>query len=364
MRKTFKYRLYPTKAQKNVLERTLGLCCDLYNCALEERISAYNQKGISLSYNNQQNELPLLVEECPEYKDVFSQVRQDVLRRLEKSYQAFFRRLKIKGAKAGFPRFRGKHRYDSFTYPQSGFSLEDNGRLYLSKIGSVKIRLHRSIVGKIKTCTIKREVDQWFVSFSCEVPDAIGRQADWNNDVGLDVGLEVFYYSSDKEKVENPRYMKRAKKKLRRAQRSLSRKVRGNNNRKKQRVCVAKQHRSVSRKRYDFLHQIARRLVDRYDVFYMEDLCILNMLKNRRLAFHIADVSWGKFMEILVYKAEEAGKQVIFVDPRGTSQRCSQCGNIVTKDLSIRIHDCPYCGFRVSRDYDLKPRKPTTSVVG
>ena len=292
MRKSFKYRLYPTKFQLGKLEFTLYLCRNLYNCALEERIKAYKSKGVTLSYKDQANELPKVIEELPEYKEVFSQVKQDVLKRIDKSYQGFFRRVKAKGEKAGFPRFQGRNRYNSFTYPQSGFKLEDNNRLYLSKIGSVKVKMHRPIVGIIKTCTIKCEGNQWYVVFSCDIGDAQAKNIEWNNDIGIDVGITTFTVTSDDEFLESPRPMKAAKKKLRREQRSLSRKKKGSNRRKKQANKVAKLHLKVKRQRDDFQHKLSRYLVDKYDVIYYEALNIKNMVRNHKLAFHIADSAW------------------------------------------------------------------------
>jgi putative transposase len=324
----------------------------LYNCALEERIRAY-EKGVSLNYNDQANELPLLLEELPEYNEVFSQTRQDVLRRLEKAYQAFFRRVKLIGEKAGFPRFRGRHRYDSFTYPQKGFQLRDDGRVYLSPIGKVKVKLHRPIVGKIKTCSVKREVDQWFVVFSCDIPESlIVKETDWSNDVGIDVGLTTFAVTSDEEYIANPKYFKHSQDKLAKAQRSLTTKKRGSKRRKKQRALVAKCHRKVKRQRDDFQHKTARRLVDKYDVIYMEKLVIKNMVRNKLYSKGISDVAWGQFANFVGYKAEEAGKRLIFVDPRGTTQRCSQCGTVVKKEIQDRWHCCPNCGFQADRDFN------------
>ena len=350
MIRSFKYRLYPTKAQKARLGNTLALCCDLYNAGLEQRISVFRANHVSLNYRNQAGELPCVVEEIPDFNQVYSQTRQDVLRRGDKSFKGFFRRLKTR-EKPGYPRFRGKRRYDSFTYPQNGFGIKD-GRLYLAKLGSFRIKLHRPITGTVKTCAVKREVDQWFAVFSCEIPDTIKLKINEFNDVGIDVGIEHFLVSSDGEFIANAFPLKKSRKRLRRAQKSLCRKMKGSNRRKKQRILVAKLHRKIRRQREDFLHKVSRMLVDKYDVFYLEDLRINNMLKNHRLAFHIQDASWGSFINFLSYKAEEAGKEVVFVDPRGTSQRCSQCGNIVKKDLSQRLHLCPFCGFQAQRDFN------------
>jgi putative transposase len=319
---------------------------------MEQRILAYKSSKVSLSYIDQANELPLCIEEIPELDDVFSQTRQDVLKRLDKAFKAFFSRLKTKGVKAGFPRFRSGHRYDSFTYPQSGFKLDGN-RVYLSRIGSVKVKLHRPIVGAIKTCTIKREVDQWYVVFSCDIPNSQELfELDYSSDIGIDVGLTTYAVTSDKEYIANPKCLKHSKKKLGKAQQILSGRKKGSNRRKKQRILVAKIHHKVKRQRDDFQHKVSRRLVDKYDFIYLEDLKINNMVKDKIYSFAINDASWGRFANMLFYKAEEAGKQVLFVNPKGTTQRCSQCQEIVPKAIQDRWHCCPHCGFEADRDYN------------
>lgn len=348
--KAYKYRIYPTKKQAQTLANTLESCRVLYNCALEQRKIAYKQFGISLNYYHQADELKDLKETFAHYKQLHSQVLQDVLKRADKAFQNFFHRVKL-GNKPGYPRFKGKGWYDSFTYPQSGFSLSDNSkgnqRLKLSKIGEVKIKLHRVIKGTIKTCTIKREVDKWYVCFSCEVePERLPKT---NKSVGVDVGLEKFAALSDGTMVENPRYLRKSEAKLKHEQRKLSRKKKGSNSRKKQRTKVAKIHRKVKNQRNDFLHKESCKLVTNYDVIVFEDLWIKNMVKNHRLAKSISDASWSKFVEYATYKAVSAGKEVILVNPRNTSQICSGCGNTVKKSLAVRTHKCP-CGLVLDRD--------------
>lgn len=348
--RTYKYRLCPTKYQVQLLADTLESCRALYNCAIEQRKLAYRQFGVSLNYYSQADELKE-IKYFPEYKQVYSQVLQDVLKRVDKSFQNFFRRLK-NNETPGYPRFKGKGWYDSFTYPQSGFSLSDNSKGYqrikLSKIGNIKVKLHRCIKGTIKTCTIKREVDKWYVCFACEIePEYLPKT---NKSVGIDVGLEKFAALSDGTMVENPRYLRKSEAKLKREQRKLSRKTKGSNSRKKQRTKVAKIHRKIKNQRNDFLHKESRKLVENYDVIVFEDLRIKNMVKNHRLAKSISDASWSKFIEYTTYKAESAGRKVIFVNPRNTSQTCSGCGVIVKKSLSVRVHKCPHCGLVLDRD--------------
>jgi putative transposase len=210
------------------MELTLNLCRWLYNTALEQRKFAYKHRNISISYNMQQNELPQLKKELPEFKQVQSQVLQDVLRRLDKAFKAFFRRLKT-GEKPGYPRFQGKNRYDSFTYPQSGFSL-DGKYLKLSKVGNVRIKCHRQMEGKVKTCTIIRKNGKYYACFSCEiepVKHSTGKQ------IGVDLGVKHLAITSDGEFFEHPKYLRKSERKLKRLQRIVSRRKKGSNRLKK-----------------------------------------------------------------------------------------------------------------------------------
>jgi putative transposase len=349
--KTFKYRLYPTKIQEQILSDVLESCRLLYNCALEQRKIAYKQFRVSLNYYTQADELKPLKEYFPEYKNVHSQVLQEVLKRVDKAFQNFFRRVKV-GDKPGYPRFKGYGWYDSFTYTQSGFSLSDNSkgnqRLKLSKVGSVKVKLHRAIQGKIKTCTIKREVNNWYVCFACIVePNILPKTY---REVGVDVGLEKFAALSDGTIIKNPKFLRESEAKLKNIQRSLSRKKKGSNSRKKQKIKHAKIHLKIKNQRADFLHRESYNLVNNYDIIVFEDLQIKNMVKNHHLAKSIFDASWNKLIQYSTYKAVRAGKEVILVNPRNTSQICSKCGATVKKTLSVRVHKCPYCGLILDRD--------------
>lgn len=349
MLKAYKFRIYPSRAQENKLERWLALCCELYNAALQERRDAYNICHKSISYRNQQDQLPEIKEVRPELREVHSQVLQDVLKRLDKAFDAFFRRVKV-GEKPGYPRFRSRSRYDSFTFSQSGFSIE-NDKLKLSKIGNVKIKTHRPIEGKIKTLTITRtSTGKWYACLTVEVeaePLPVSIEA-----VGVDVGLKTFATLSTGEEIANPRFFRVEEKELAKAQRKMDAAKKGSPERKKRRKVVARIHERIANKRRDFAHKESRKLVNRFALIVFENLNISGMLKNHCLAKSIADAAWSQLVSYTQYKAEDAGRKCIQVNPRNTSQMCSGCGEIVEKSLSVRLHDCPGCGLVLDRDHN------------
>jgi putative transposase len=363
MIKTYRYRLYPTKNQEKILDKTLNLCCWLYNSALQERVDIYKKYKKSITCYYQINELPNCKKEIPELDLVFSQVLQDVIKRLDKAYQSFFKRIQRK-EKSGFPRFRSRSRFDSFCYPQGGFKFV-NGKLRLGKIGDIKLKLHREFEGKVKTCTIKKDIDRWYACFSVEVENEILLKT--GREIGVDVGINNFAVLSDGNIIENPKFLKKSEKRLRRRQRKLSSKQKGSQNRNKQRVIVAKQHRKIREQRKDFQHKESRKIVNNYDLIVFEDLRILNMMKNHKLAKSISDASWGQFINFVSHKAEYAGKEIKFVDPRNTSIICSGCGEKVPKTLADRIHCCSHCGLEIDRDLNASInilRKSTVGITG
>ncbi|MGI8639898.1 MAG: RNA-guided endonuclease InsQ/TnpB family protein [Pyrinomonadaceae bacterium] len=342
--KSFKFRIFPSKTQSQKLEQTLFLCRDLYNAALAERKQAYQLNRISLNYYDQANQLSEIKSTNPEYKDVHSQVCQDVLKRLDKSFQSFFRRVK-QGVKAGFPRFKGKNFFDSFCHTQSGFSLSGN-KLTLSKIGTVKIKLSREIVGKVKQCRIKKEIDKWFVIFTVET--VIERLPKTGKEIGIDVGIENFCNLSDGTQIDNWKYYEQSNKKLRISQRSVSRKRQGSNSRRKAVLKLRKIHQKIKNQRADFQHKLSTHLVKEFDLIAIEKLNILGLSKGI-LSKQIHDVSWSSFFEMIRYKAENAGRELKEVNPNYTSQTCL-CGNREKKTLSQRWHNCVQCGLSIHRD--------------
>lgn len=367
MKRTYKFRLYPDKSQLQMLEQTLNTCRHLYNDSLAERRDAYSNSGRIISYHSQTVALPSKKEENPYLPYVHSQVLQDVLRRVDKAFKNFFRRVKSKnengnGERPGYPRFKGRNRYDSFTYPQSGFKIEGNSkRLVLSKIGSIKIKLHRQIPNNatIKICTIRRDVDQWYACFSVELPDStisVPKRGikEIKNAVGIDLGLDSIATLSNGIKIGNPRWLSESEKKLAKEQRRLSRTKKGSNNRNKQRIKVAKTHRRIKNQRRDFHHKLSRQLINNYDLVVFEDLSIDNMIKNPYLAKSISDAGWSQLIRFTSYKAEDAGSWSISINPNGTTQECCICGekNLEQLSLAQRTFKCsnPNCGNVMDRD--------------
>ena len=349
--KTFKYKLIPTPTQERELGRVLGLCRWLYNTALEQRILAWQRARISLSRFQQEAELKEIRAAFPEYAAIHSHVLQDVLARLDKTYQAFFRRLKA-GEKAGFPRYQGHERYHSFTYKEFGNGAAlDNGFVVLSKIGRIAVRWSRPLEGTPKTITINREADGWYVCFSCAgVP--VRPLPSTGQETGIDLGVESFATLSDGTRIFNPGWYRKAERALKTAQRRMSRRKKGSHRRNKAVTLLAKAHQNVRRQRQDFHHKTALALVRTNDTIYHEDLQTANMVRNHHLAKSISDAGWAAFLSILAFKAACAGKRVVAVPPAYTSQTCSGCGIVVAKGLSVRWHSCPECGASLHRDHN------------
>lgn len=365
-RKTFKYRLYPNTQQEQTLLFYLRRCRDLYNSALEERQAAYQMRRLSLGCFDQITELPDLKKALPAYQEVPSHV----LRRVDKTFAAFFRRV-ANGETPGYPRFKSTSRYHSFTYPdKAGWNLKEQ-HLALTGVGDVKIRRHRELQGTIKTVTIRRDVDQWYATFSCEVPEEAPLPPS-QEAVGLDLGVMYFATLSTGEHIENPRHYRRGLKRIKLLSQVKDRRKRGSHRRKRAAIALAKAHRKVRNQRQNFQHQLSRRLVNEYGLLAMEDVRILNMtaapepkpdetqegayLPNGAAAKaglnqSILDAGWGQFQSFCTVKAARAGRRVVLVAPQYTSQRCSGCGQIVKKELSERWHSCE-CGCSLDRDHN------------
>lgn len=361
MIKTYKFRINPTKKQIEMFNHTLEVCRILYNSCILDRKNKYEQTGKSLSRIDQQKTLVADKKRVQLLDDIHSQVLQSVLFRVERAYQNFFRRVKS-GEKPGYPRFKNVGRYDSITYPQTAaFQITEQG-LRLSKIGTIKIKLHRTINGVVKTCTIKREVDKWYACFSVEYEPV--KKTVSGKFIGIDLGIKSFAVLSNGEVINNPKYFRNSEKGLVRKQRRLSKAKKGSSNRKKCRRTVSRLHRKIRNQRSDFHHKVSRKIVNTYGFIAVEDLNIKGMVKNHCLAKSISDAGWGQFLGFLEYKAEEAGVQFEKVAPHYTSINCSHCGNPVPKTLKDRIHFCITCGTTLDRDHNAALNILKKSSVG
>ena len=349
MRKAFKYRLRPTAKQATTLALHLEECRMLYNHFVADRIQAYQDRGESLSLYDQQSRLPFLKTDQPRLASVHSQVLQNVAVRVDWAFQAFYRRCKDGGKQPGFPRFKGPGRYDSLTYPQATAFRLDNKGLRLAKIGCLRGVWSRPLEGRPKTCTVRRTATgKWYATLVCEV--AAQPLPESANAIGIDVGLEKFATLSNGETIANPRFFRQDEKALAQAQRKLSKAEQGTPARARARQIVARIHERIRFRRHNFAHQLTRRLVNHYGLITVEELTINGMVHNPCLAKSIHDAAWSQFRQCLSYKAEEAGRILVAVNPAYTSQDCSQCGHRLRKALSQRRHQCPGCGLDIDRD--------------
>lgn len=350
MQKAYKYRLYPTKAQETILERMLEECRWLYNKILETRQDAWEQRQESLGNYDTMTMIPGWKTERPSLKLVHSQVLQNVNIRVDLAFKAFLRRVKA-GEEPGYPRFKGRGWYDSLTYPQYGNGVRlDGDKLSLSKLGQVKLVLHRPVEGTIKTVTIRRQSGKWYACFACEVEaqplPPTGKV------VGVDLGLSTLAAFSNGEKIGRQRWMKRDAKDIARLQRKKERFAKGAPERRKAVHALQSAYQRAANRRNNFAHQESRKLVNEYQFIAFENLDIQGMQTNGNKTVNrgIADVAWRQFVQFTAYKAESAGRGVVLVDPKNTTQMCSGCGEIVPKDLTVRTHECPHCGLKLCRD--------------
>jgi putative transposase len=362
MKKNYKFRLYPTKKQERELLATLEECRFVYNKILDTRIKSYETEKKTLNKYATNNLIKEWKEERESLSNVHSQVVQNVSERVDLAFKAFFRRCRAKGEKAGFPRFKQYGRYDSFTFPQSGFSITQNEtRLKISKIGCVKIRLHRTLPEKIKRLTIQRtRSGKWFAVFSCVLADV--KRTNTNPAVGIDLGLKEFAVLSNGEKIKRERFFKDGENKLAKAQRKFSKLEKKTPERNKQRMIVGKVHEKIQNQRSDFTHKLSKKLVSQYGIICLEKLNIKSMQEKETISVNgkkiketkthksIQDVAWNQFVQQLEYKAEDAGTKIVFVNPKNTTKMCSSCGKLTSKELSNRIHECSLCGLIMDRD--------------
>ncbi len=368
IRKTYKYRIYLKKSQVTNLENQFSMCRHLYNWSLAERMDAYKNENRSISYNEQQNALPSLKKDRPWYKGVHSQVLQDTLKRLDKAYKAFFRRVK-KGETPGFPKFKKRGQWNSLTYPQH--VMHPDSYIKVPKLGNVKVVLHRTVPkdAKVKTLNISKEAGKWFACFSVEEEICPHESKQALSPLGLDLGLIDLYYSSDGQHSPAPKYYRKKQKHLTRLQQRLAKTSKSSPKWKKILRSVQKAHYRIACMRKDFLHKEANKVLGKSSLIVHEDLKICNMIRRPKpkqdvdgkylpngacwksgMNKSIADIGWRMFLDFVGYKATWQRKNVIAVPPHYTSQTCPDCGDIVKKSLSTRTHACP-CGCRMHRDH-------------
>jgi putative transposase len=346
--RAYKFRLWTNANQERELGIQLETHRRLYNSALAQRQWFYDEWQISRSYSDQSAWYKDERESNRWFAAINFSSAQATLRRLDKAFANFFRRVKA-GEQPGYPRFKGPDRFNSILYPSHGDGIRLKGnRLRVQHVGTIRVCLHREVEETIKTLSLKREADKWFLVVTSDVgkPDPVGNVLPA---IGIDVGLTHFATLSDGEKIENPRYLKEELPELRRAQRSLSRKKKGGCNRAKQRRKVARVHARVANLRREHQHKISNGLISRYGKIAVEGLNVQGMVKNHRVARAIADAGWTGFVEVLTHKAERAGGEVKQVSPNYTSQQCSACGENVPKTLAVRVHRCD-CGLVMDRD--------------
>ena len=329
------------------MSQTLETCRLVYNSLVHDRKFQYDTATVSVGYFTQKAYLPPWKKDHPELKEVYSQVLQDVVHRVELGFKAFFDRV-AKGETSGFPRLKGAGQYDSITYTQGKNFKVGDSTITLPKLGKVKAKLHRKPWGELKTCTLRRINGKWF---ACLCQEIEAKHLPTSEEaVGIDVGLKTFAALSNGEFIDNPRFFRRDEKALAKAGRRQAKTKKRSPARKKANKVLARIHERIRNRRHDFVHQTARRMVNRFGVIAVEKLNVKGMVKNHCLAKSISDASWSLFRSVLTMKAESAGRLVVAVNPAYTSQTCSGCGDIQKKSLSVRTHRCLVCGLVLDRD--------------
>lgn len=349
MIRSYKYRLYPNRKQTEYLGEMFDLFRELYNAALQERRDAYQKCGITIRYTDQAKQLKEIRRDIPELANYSYSATQQVLRRLDKAFAAFFRRVK-NGETPGYPRFKSRSRFKSVPFVFGDGAGIRNNRLHIKGIGQIKVKWHRPIPNdaKIKQVIVKCSNNKWYAVFQIELPDPELVEHP-GPAVGIDLGLSSLIATSDGHTVEAPRHFRKTEAKLRRQQRRMSRRRIGSKRWRKAVRQVTKTHAKIANQRRDLAHKISKVLVSAYSLIVFEDLNINGMAKSR-LSKSILDAGWNQLITFTLYKAEEAGSTIVMVDPYNTSQACSGCGSIVKKSLSVRVHHCPDCGLIIDRD--------------
>jgi putative transposase len=347
--RTYVFRLYPTKVQAETLNLHLAEACRLYNAALQERRDAYRIARKNVTYVDQSRQLKE-IRASGDIEIASFNVAEEVLKRVDRAFRAFFRRVQNRHGRAGFPRFRSARRYDSLTYRIYGNGIKRHGKgvLYARGVGAIKFKEHRPIQGDIRTVTIKRAEGRWFVYFVSD-QCSIASLPPSDTATGIDVGLTSFVTFSDGTAVDNPRHFRDAEGQLRRAHRRVARRKRGSTRRMKAVEFLSRACGTVRRRRADFHHKLSRRIVNEFGLIAVENLNVRGLARSA-LSKSVHDAGWSLFIDKLTYKAASAGRVLVKVDPSGTSQTCP-CGAVVSKTLSQRRHDCPECGLSAPRDH-------------
>lgn len=345
--RTFKYRLLPSRKQHEALRHILEEQRILYNSALQERIDCYRKTGKGRTYYDQCKALTELRQE-PEYARIPVKIQRGTLARLDEAFNGFFRRLKA-GEKAGFPRFKGRAWFTSFEFAEfSGVTFEGKRIRFKGLPGGLRVYMHRPMPeGKPLSCKFKLDHKGWSVSFQMRVP--VVAMPSTGQSVGVDVGLSSLAVLSTGEAIPNPQVARRAEREMRRRQRALARCKRGSKRRAKVKAAVTRCHAKIANTRRTHLHQVSARLVRENDTIVIEDLNVKG-LAGGMLAKPVHDAGWSTLRQMLTYKAESAGRKLIAVDPRHTSQTCPECGRVAKKRLSQRTHKCD-CGCVLDRDH-------------
>jgi len=341
---SYKYRIEPNRSQTAALAEMLADFCGLYNAGLQQRIEAYRRRGVSVTYNMQAAELKAVREAAPELARWSFSAEQQCLRRLDKTYKAFFRR------RYGFPRFRASARYHAAEFRVgNGLTIRKSGRLgFVGIDGEIKVCWHRNLPSDPNSAILTRQCGKWYVVFHVEV-EPVPSRTNNGESVGIDFGIRHLATLSTGEPIARPNWTKRAKREIRRRQRALARCKRGSNTRAKRPAALARLHERIANKRRDHLHKVSRDLVRRFGWIAIERLNVKELLSQPYMARDISDASWGQLAAMLAYKAENAGCEFIAVDPQATSQTCPGCMAVSEKKLSRRIHRCP-CGGVLDRD--------------
>ncbi|MGB3652245.1 MAG: transposase [Rivularia sp. (in: cyanobacteria)] len=370
MRTAYQYKLRPSKQQVIEIDRWLSMLCAQYNYLLADRFNWYEQNRSPINacslvchlpelrdnpdYYSQKKTLPILKKTHPWYGEIYSQVLQDIVKRVKVTFDRFLK-VNSNGKRSGRPRFKSRNRYRTFIYPQMKDGCLQGNLINLPMFGKIKIILHRPIPNgfKIKTTSITKKSTGYYLTLSLEDATVPTIKPDFNPDsiTGIDVGLSTFLTTSENETVAIPQHYRKAQKRLKVIQKRVSRRKKGSNRRQKAVKYLGKQHKKVADKRKDFHFKTANNLLNKYDVVAVEDLNIKGLARTR-LAKSVTDAGWSSFLSILTNKAENAGLLVIPVKASGTSQDCSNCGVKVPKKLHERWHDCPDCGCSLDRDHN------------